>query len=534
MQLLAGGGTSYSWAPSSSLNNPNINNPVATPLTTTLYYVTVTNSIGCSKTDSIAITVNSLPVISKSKDTGICNNVSIQLSASGGTSYSWTPASTLNNPNISNPIATPSATTTYYVTVTNTAGCSKMDSIKISTSAPPVISKSNDMSICKNTSVQLFASGGSTYLWSPASSLDNAGSPNPIATPSAATTYYVTVTNSGGCSKIDSVKIGIDPVAVITKSNDTTICSMASVRIFANGGVSYLWSPASSLDNFTSPDPIASPTATTLYKVAIKDIYSCDYEDSVKVSVRNAAVFTVSPDVSVCSGSSKQLVASGGDTYTWSPSVGLDNPNISNPTATPGASTTYTVTIQENTCNETGTLSTNVTVLPLPDVNATSSNDLTCSLGSSQLEATGATNYIWSPATGLNNSNISNPVATPSNTTVYKVIGKDNNGCTNSDTVTVKADFSMNALYLLPNSFTPNGDGINDCFGIKYWGVVQELDFSIYNRFGERVFHTSNPATCWDGTYKQILQDANVFVYVISAKTACGVINRKGTVALLR
>lgn len=534
VQLLAGGGTSYIWGPSSSLNNPNINNPVATPLTTTLYYVTVTNSVGCSKTDSIEISVNSLPVISKSKDTGICNNASIQLSASGGTSYSWTPASTLNNPNISNPIATPSATTTYYVTVTNTAGCSKMDSIKILTSAPPVISKSNDMSICKNTSVQLFVSGGSTYLWSPASSLNNSGIPNPVATPGTPTTYYVTVTNNGGCSKTDSVKIGINPLSVIVKSNDTTICNQASVRIFASGGASYLWSPASSLDDPTSANPIASPATTTLYTVTIKDAYSCNYEDSVKVSVRSAATFTVSPDGSVCSGSSKQLQASGGDTYVWSPADGLDNPNINSPTATPITSITYTVTIHENTCNETGTLSTNVTVLPLPDINATSSNDLTCSLGSSQLNATGATNYTWSPATGLNNSNIANPVATPSNTTVYKVIGKDNNGCTNSDTVTVKADFNMNALYLLPNSFTPNGDGINDCFGIKYWGVVQELDFSIYNRFGQRVFHTSNPATCWDGTYKQILQDANVFVYVISAKTACGVINRKGTVALLR
>jgi len=534
VQLLAGGGTSYSWAPSSSLNNPGINNPVATPLTTTLYYVTVTNSLGCSKTDSIAITVNSLPVISKSKDTAICNNTAVQLSASGGTSYVWTPAFTLNNPDISNPIATPSATTTYYVTVTNTAGCSKMDSIKISTSAPPVISKSNDLSICKNTSVQLFASGGSTYFWSPASSLNNAGIPNPVATPAAATTYYVTVTNSGGCSKMDSVKIGIDPVAFITKSNDTTICSMASVRIFANGGASYLWSPASSLDNSTSPNPIASPTATTLYKVAIKDIYSCNYEDSVKVSVRNAAIFTVSPDVSVCSGTSKQLQASGGDTYIWSPAVGLDNPNISNPMSTSGASITYTVTIHANTCNETGTLSTNVTVLPLPDVNATSSNDLTCSLGSSQLNATGAANYTWSPATGLNNSNIANPVAAPSNTTIYKVIGKDNNGCANSDTVTVKADFSMNALYLLPNSFTPNDDGINDCFGIKYWGQVDQLDFNIYNRFGERVFHTNNSTVCWDGMYKGQLQEAGAFVYIIKAKTACGNVDKKGTVMLLR
>ena len=223
---------------------------------------------------------------------------------------------------------------------------------------------------------------------------------------------------------------------------------------------------------------------------------------------------TVSPDGSVCSGSSTQLEASGGDTYLWSPDDGLDNPNTSNPVATPGSTTTYTVTIHENTCNETGTLSTNVTVLPLPAVHATSANDLTCSVGSSQLNATGATSYIWSPSTGLNNTIIANPVASPEGTTLYTVTGKDAEGCTNSDTVTVKTDFSMNALYLLPNSFTPNGDGVNSCFGIKYWGIVHQLDFSIYNRFGERVFHTTDPNACWDGTYKGKPQNINVFVYV--------------------
>ncbi len=94
-------------------------------------------------------------------------------------------------------------------------------------------------------------------------------------------------------------------------------------------------------------------------------------------------------------------------------------------------------------------------------------------------------------------------------------MGKDANGCSGSDTITVKVGQNVKALYVLPNSFTPNDDGINDCFGIKYWGVVQELDFSIFNRFGEKVFHTNDPAICWDGRYKQKLQDANVFVYII-------------------
>jgi hypothetical protein len=141
VQLLAGGGVSYIWTPTSTLSNPNIPNPVATPLVTTIYHVTVTNAAGCQKTDSIKITVNTFPTISKSNDTSTCANAPVQLLAGGGTTYSWTPTSTLNNPGISNPIATPAVTTKYYVTVTNVSGCSKMDSVTITIKSTPVIIK---------------------------------------------------------------------------------------------------------------------------------------------------------------------------------------------------------------------------------------------------------------------------------------------------------------------------------------------------------------------------------------------------------
>ena len=74
----------------------------------------------------------------------------------------------------------------------------------------------------------------------------------------------------------------------------------------------------------------------------------------------------------------------------------------------------------------------------------------------------------------------------------------------------------------------------NDCFGIKYWGVIEKLDFAIYNRWGERVFHTTEPGDCWDGFFRGIKQPAAVFVYIINAKTSCGEVFRKGTVALIR
>lgn len=472
--------------------------------------------------------------IVKSNDTSICPNTPVQLVVSGGTVYAWTPTSALNNPNIMNPVASPLTTTKYYVTVSNSIGCSKTDSLLITLKNPPIITKSNDTTICSNSQAQLFASGGASYNWMPVSSLNNPSIANPIAGPLSNTTYVVKVTDADGCSKMDSIKITIKPVPIITKSNDTTICNNTSVKIFITGGSSYLWSPASSLNNPSSATPIASPLSTTVYNVIITDAQSCTYNDSVKISIRPMPAFSVSPDISVCEKTPQQLNASGGSSYLWSPPSFLDNPNISDPVATPDTSVTYSVTVTENICNESTTLFTTLTALPLPNVDATKSNDITCYLPSAHLTASGAQSYVWTPATSLDNPGIANPTATPTVTTLYTVIGKDFNGCSNSDTVSINVGFNIDALYGLPNAFTPNSDGLNDCFGIKYWGQVDELDFNIYNRFGQRVFHTNNSADCWDGTYQGQPQDASVFVYTITAKTACGKIQKKGVVALLR
>jgi gliding motility-associated-like protein len=94
--------------------------------------------------------------------------------------------------------------------------------------------------------------------------------------------------------------------------------------------------------------------------------------------------------------------------------------------------------------------------------------------------------------------------------------------------------YDTNIFYGLPNSFTPNNDGLNDCFGVEKWGRVDQLDLSIYNRWGQRVFHTNNSSSCWDGSFQGEAQDAGVFVYIVKAKTACGDIDRKGTVTLLK
>jgi len=289
---------------------------------------------GCKDSATTTVAINDIN-LTKSKDTALCGSSSVKIFASGGTSYSWTPATSLSNASIENPVVTPLSSTKYFVTVTNPDGCSKEDSVNIIVNSLPLISKSNDTIICKNSRAPHLASGGTTYTWSPASSLNNPNIANPVASPATTTTYNVKVTNVDDCSQTASINVNIKPVPIITKSNDTTICNKASAKIFVTGGNSYSWTPTSTLNNSASPNPIATPTSTTVYHVKITDVNSCVFNDSIKINVRPAAVFSISPDNSVCARNSQQLSASGGDTYLWGPASFLDNPNVSNPIASP-------------------------------------------------------------------------------------------------------------------------------------------------------------------------------------------------------
>jgi gliding motility-associated-like protein len=174
-------------------------------------------------------------------------------------------------------------------------------------------------------------------------------------------------------------------------------------------------------------------------------------------------------------------------------------------------------------------------VNPAPVVSISKSNDVDCMLGIAKLEASGGGRYVWTPATSINNSTVYNPVASPPATTWYKVLVTSDKGCTTADSIQVKViTGDIQNGYLVPNAFTPNGDGRNDCFGVQTWGAVTDFEFSIYSRWGERIFYTRDPKQCWDGRYKGTEQSSNVFVYQITAKGFCGQIYRKGTFTLIR
>jgi gliding motility-associated-like protein len=322
----------------------------------------------------------------------------------------------------------------------------------------------------------------------------------------------------------------------LTVINDTNTCPNKSIQLQGNGATVYSWSPAVYLNDQSLPNPIASIDSDTKFYVTAKDLNNCVDVDSVFVAIRPKPVFNQPPDKAVCSG--KPISLEGNNptnySYSWSPQASLDNPNSPNPIATPDSTMTFTATIAENICNYDSTFKVMVTVNPSPTVIARKSNDIDCNIHPAKISATGASKFVWSPTAGLDYSGKPNPTVSISSTTTYTVEGIDLNGCSAFDSITVNVGVGGNPLFIVPNAFTPNGDGLNDCFGIGRWGNVSVEEFAVYNRWGERIFSTRNPSVCWDGTLNGKAQASGTYVYVIKVQTFCGKIERKGLITLIR
>jgi gliding motility-associated-like protein len=427
--LSASGGTSYTWSPATGLSATTGASVTAAPPVTTTYTVTGTTA-GCNAVGNVTVTVNPYPNADAGSNTGVCPGGSVQLQASGGSSYTWSPAATLSNPNISNPVASPGATTTYTVAVTDN-GCTSIDSVMVSYNLLPTVTAS-DISFCPGSNGILNATGASTYTWSPAAGLSSTTGANPVASPTVTTTYTLTGTSSSGCQGSDQVIVTVNPRPAISAGSDVNICPGSSAMLNATGGNNYSWAPSSSLNNNAIPNPTASPSATTTYVVTGFDANGCSNNDTVVVNVTPMTI-TMSPAASVCAGSGVQISASaaGATAYTWSPAAGLSSSTAANPMASPSVTTTYSVVASNGAgCSTNGTVIVNVNALPPAAINP--ANIAVCPGASASLTASGGVSYAWSPATGLSAVTGASVTAAPSSTTTYTVTVTDNNSCVNT------------------------------------------------------------------------------------------------------
>ncbi|MDD3878356.1 MAG: gliding motility-associated C-terminal domain-containing protein, partial [Bacteroidales bacterium] len=205
-------GNSYTWFPPSTLDNPYIANPIAAPIAnTTQYIITVVDgATACINRDTIIVTMLNPLIANAGIDVEICAYDSIQIGAAlvEGQFYSWFPQTGLSNPFAPNPMASPSETVNYILTVTDTAGCDPItDEILVLVHPLPDANAGIDDTIMSGASTQLIATGGVQYFWFPVEGLSNAFLFNPIASPDSSTDYMVTVTDIFGCKNTDTVSI---------------------------------------------------------------------------------------------------------------------------------------------------------------------------------------------------------------------------------------------------------------------------------------------------------------------------------------
>lgn len=394
----------------------------------------------------------------------------------------------------------------------------------------------NDTSICSGTPIKLTAQGATTYKWHPSTGLSDTTAASPLASPTTPITYVVEGTNEQGCIARDTVSLNILSLPTITKSADTTICEAGATTLLAGGGVHYAWSPVINLADPFNASTTASPKFTTVYYITVTDINNCTIKDSVKVIVHPKPAFAVQPlNISICKGDSASLTASGGDTFTWLSDLNTPFNTTASVTVKPSSFIIYKVAFTDNTCKLKDTLSIPVDVHQLPLTSVTKSNDIDCSNSEAVLNAAGGIQYLWDKLPGIDKYTTSSPTVNPLTSSTYYVTVTDKNNCSVRDSVKVYVDFlSQKSLHLMPSAFTPNNDGNNDCFGLKYWSDISDLEFSIFNRWGVKVFYTKNPNDCWDGKYKGEPQQSGTFVYVIKAKAVCGIVNKKGLITLIR
>ena len=523
-----GNGT-VSWSPAAGLSDPNIKNPVATPAVTTVYTATLTDANGCTASDSVTIIVDPAPALAV-QDVTTCSGVPIQFNVnSNANSYSWSPAARLSDPNIKNPVATVQNTTTYTVTATGANGCSSIDSVTVNALQLPALAVGADKTICEGDTIEISASGNGTFSWSPAALLSEPDIENPLAFPAATTVFTVTLSDANGCEAKDSVKVTVLPAPILIVSNDTTVCKNATVQLIADGATAYSWSPAAPLSDPNIKNPIATVENTTTFTLT-GTTGSCAATATVTFTTHPDDLIDAGADLEVCEGEAITLAATGGTDYNWQPEQFLENASKETPVATLTATTTFTVSATDiNNCISKDTITVNV--LPKPQVNAGA--DITLPAGQSiQLNATGAAAYLWQPDQGLNDYAVPDPIASPSFTLTYTVYGTGTNGCIATDelTITIKEE----EFVYLPTAFSPNGDGTNDLYIIQYNPNFTFHQLTIFNRWGEIVFETTNQNHHWNGHIKNGPAPLGTYAVMVKGDVKGKVVIAKRNVTVLR
>ncbi|MEO6819027.1 MAG: PKD domain-containing protein [Ginsengibacter sp.] len=371
---------------------------------------------------------------------------------------------------------------------------------------------------------------------------DKQNPPNQSYNTAGSYSVKVIANSANGCSDTASHLINLFPLPVINISGEKVICLNNATTLLASGASQYSWIPSPSLSCLDCASPVASPEYSTQYIVIGLSNKGCRSVDSLTVEVKRPFKISVSEKDTVCIGQTVQLSVKGADKYKWSPNSAINDAASANPVVSPARSTTYMVIGQDskNCFADTGYIP--VEVYNYPKVNA--GEDKTINVGSTitltPKISSDVTNIIWTPKIGILDVDEKGAVTMmPKQTTTYNIAVKNAGGCLSLDKVTVFV-LCNNANVFVPNTFSPNGDGVNDVFFPHGTGVFKIKNLRIFNRWGQVVFDRSNfmandMTAGWDGSFRNQKLNSDVFVYTLSVICENNdVLTFKGDVTLIR
>jgi hypothetical protein len=328
-------------------NTSTSQNPTHIYTTPGNYTVTLV-AINANGSDTIpqVVTIYANPTVIVGADQTICMGSATTLSATGGSTYNWSPATGLSSPTVANPSASPTTTTTYTITATDVNGCVATDMVNVMVNPLPNVNAGMDEWICFGASTTLSASGASTFNWTPATGLSSSTVANPTANPTSTTTYTLTGTDAFGCVASDMVTITVNPQITLSDNVTNVSCNGGtdgSVNITPIGGqapYAYFWSPIG------ATTAVVSGITAGNYTVTVTDANGCT--NMLNSTVTEPTAITVNPSSSdvTCDGTCDgtiSLTPSGGTgsySYSWSPG-GMTTQNVTNLCA---GTYTYTIT----------------------------------------------------------------------------------------------------------------------------------------------------------------------------------------------
>lgn len=430
-------------------------------------------------------------------------------------------------------------TGTYTVTLINCTpfGCCDTDTnyVKVySASADFSISKLN---ICKGEAITFTIKDSTNVVswnWDFGDGVVNLTSQSPIThiynyhPPGGTTNVSITYYSPDSACKISPLPKAINIYQVIAdfdRNNellqiDSAHC-IGTADMFSNlslNATSATWNfgdgTTSSVNN---PSHTYNNSGTYTVSLSITDnVHNC--KDTIKKTMEIFPIPLLSLNGrDTCQNKPTQLLVSGGTTYTWSPSIELNNANIPNPVATLSATTLFSVTA--NDIN--GCVGTNTLLITIQEPPMAISWDTSIVIGQTTPlpgYVGAGFNYTWTPGDYLSCLTCVTPVASPTVEYIYSVKVTDTHGCferINTYTVYIEPKSSLD----VPTAFTPNGDGINDFINVDGWGIRKLNYFKVFNRWGELIYETSDLKSGWDGIYKGVPQNMETYIYQAEAET---------------